>query len=164
MPDIQLTTPTGEEGEGWGTSQRIEEYLYDPAVAATTTIANGNVVIISGGYSSAADQTNVTATNVPVVRLATTTAAFTNIGVAVNAPTGGYVPGQIVQVCTEGVAPVTCDANNTTFGHLLVAGATTAGAATDSATATAGKTIATCLATTTIASGTANVYAWVHIR
>jgi hypothetical protein len=164
MPDIQLTTPTGEEGESWGTSQRIEEYLYDPAVAAATTISNGNVVIISGGYSAGADQTNVTATNVPVVRLATTTAAFTNIGVAVNAPTGGYVPGSIVQVCTEGVALVTCDANNTTFGNLLVAGATTAGAATASAAATAGKTIATCLATTTIASGTANVYGWVHIR
>lgn len=164
MPDTQLTTPTGIDGENWGTAQVIEEYMYDPAVAATTVLTNGMVVIITGGYSAGADQTNVSATNYPVIRKATTTPGFNNIGVVVNAPTGGYVPGQIVQVCTLGIAQVLCDANNVTFGNLLIAGSTTAGAATNSASATAGKTIATSLQTTTISSGTALIYGWVNLR
>lgn len=160
MPNTTLTTPTGQENEQWGTSQTIEEYQYDPSVAVTVPLLNGMVVIISGGYN-AGDQTSVTLANYPVIQKATTTPGYNNIGVVVNAPTGGYLPGSIVQVCTKGVAQVLCDANNTTFGNLLIAGSTTAGAATAAASPTSGKTIAKCLQTATISSGTALVYGYV---
>jgi hypothetical protein len=163
MVATQLSNPIGEEGEGWQTEQVVETYQYDPSVTSTTVLTNGMVVIISSGFISGATATSVTTTQYPVIRKATTTASFTNIGVVVNAPANGYVPGSFVQVCTKGIAQVLCDANNTTYGHLLVAGATTAGAATDSATVTAGKTIAICLATTTIASGTALVFGYVGL-
>jgi hypothetical protein len=162
MPDTQLTTPTGEEGENWSTAQVIEEFQYDPSVSAATVLTNGMVVIISSGYTPGTGVvTSLAAAAYPVIRKATTTPGFNNIGVVVNAPTGGYVPGSIVQVCTKGVAQVLCDANNTTFGNLLIAGSTTAGAATASASVTAGKTIAVCLQTATIGSGTALVYGYV---
>ena len=166
MPDTQLSNPSGNAGELFSTAQVIEEYVYDPTVTSTTVLNNGNVVILYGWYNPAAGTTSATAAaagTYPVVRKATTTAAFTNIGVVVNAPTGGYVPGQVVQVVTKGLAYVTMDANNTTAGHLMLAGATTAGAATDSATALAGKQIGVCLVSTTISSGTANVYGYVSL-
>jgi hypothetical protein len=163
MGATQLSNPIGEEGEGWLTEQVIETYQYDPSVTSTTTLSNGMVVIVSSGFINGATATSVTSTQYPVIRKATTTPSFTNIGVVVNAPTGGYVPGSFVQVCTKGITQVLCDANNTTFGHLLLAGSTTAGAATDSATATLGKTIAICLQTATIASGTALVYGYVGL-
>jgi hypothetical protein len=162
MPDTQLTTPTGEQGENWGTAQVIEEFQYDPSVTATTVLTNGMVVIISSGYTPGTGVvTSLGAAAYPVIRKATTTPSFLNVGVVVNAPTSGYVPGSIVQVCTKGVTQVLCDANNTTYGNLLVAGSTTAGAATASASVTAGKTIALCLQTATISTGTALVYGYV---
>jgi len=166
MPDTQLTNPAAEESEGWSTAQVIEEYVFDPNVTGYN-LQNGDVVIISGGYTPSTGVTSATvvsSTAYPVIAIASTTPGFNNIGVVVNAPTGGYTPGSVVQVCVEGVAQVLCDANNTVFGELLVAGSTTAGAATISASATAGKTIATCLQTATIGSGTALIYGWVHVR
>lgn len=167
MPDTQLTNPFAEESEQWSTAQVIEEYLYDPNVASTVPLTNGMVVRISGGYTPSTGVTSTTvvsSTSIPVIAKATTTPDFQTVGVVVNAPTGGYLSGSIVQVCVKGVAQVLCDANNTTFGHLLITGSTTAGAATDSATATLGKTIATCLQSVTIGSGTALVYGYVSLR
>jgi hypothetical protein len=157
MADIELVNPIGEEGEGWSTGLVVEYFQYDPAVSAATVLTNGMVVIISGGYSGG-DQTSVTSTQYPVIRKQTTTPALTNIGVVVNAPTAGYVPGQIVAVATGGVTQILCDANNTTFGQYLINGSTTAGAATAAATPTEGHSIALCLQTATISSGTALVY------
>jgi hypothetical protein len=146
MPDTQLTEPFGTEGEQWLSNLQIEEYSYD--VAQSGNLVNGTVVIFESTSTS----------QPPLIKAATTTPAFTTAGVIINAPTGGYVPGSIVQVVTHGVTQILCDANNTTSGHLLITGSTTAGTATDSATVTAGKTIARCLQTVTIASGTALVY------
>jgi hypothetical protein len=158
MPDIALSDPIGQESEQWYTTQRVEEYQYDPAVT-TPNLTNGMVVVLYGGYlPGTGDETNVTTSQYPVIRQASTTPGYNNVGVVVNAPTGGYAPGSIVQVCVGGIAQVLCDANNTTFGKLLVAGSTTAGAATAASTPTEGETIAVCLATTTISSGTALVY------
>lgn len=164
MADKQLVNPIGEEGEGWNGGLTTEYYQYDPATTATTLITAGMVLIISGGYlPGTGDQTSVNATNYAVVNKATTSPAFTNIGVAIDVPgtttaNTGYVPGNIVAVAVGGIVPILCDANNTTFGQFLIAGSTTAGAATAASTPTAGKTIAVCLQTATIGSGTAMVY------
>lgn len=168
MPVNQLSNPTAEENETWSTSNEIIEVLYDPSVTATTTLTNGMVVQVTGGYTVAGgDVTSVGAAGAapyPVIRKTTTTPNFATLGVVVNAPTGGYVPGSVVQVCVSGIADVLCDANNTTFGGLLITGSTTAGAATYSASATLGKTIGVALATTTISSGTALVPAIIGIK
>jgi hypothetical protein len=161
MPATILTTPTGQENLQWGTALVVEEYLYDPTVAAGTAITNGQVVIMFGGYTFSTNTTSATvisSTAVPVIRLQTTTPAFTNIGVAINAPTAGYLPGSIVQVAVEGVVQIVADANNTTYGQFLINGSTTTGAATASAGVSAGHTIAVCLQTATIGAGTALVY------
>jgi hypothetical protein len=159
MADQELVNPIGEEGEGWSTGVVVEYFQYDPSVSAATVLTNGMVVIISGGFlPGTGDVTSVASNAYPVIRKQTTTPALTNIGVVVNAPTAGYVPGQIVAVATAGVVQVLCDANNTTFGQYLINGSTTAGAATAAATPTEGHSIALCLQTATIASGTALVY------
>ena len=161
----------------WGTAQVIEEYLYDPTVTTSTTgyangvgLVNGMVVILYGGYTYSTNTTSATVVSfgsfgspgaVPVIRKSPQAGAVNwQIGVVVNAPTGtttgtgasttvtgGYQPGQIVQVCVQGVAGVLMDNNATTYGHYAVAGTTDGGFATDSATITAGKTIGICLAT-----------------
>jgi hypothetical protein len=168
MAEQTLNNPVGLNSLPWSTAKVVEEYLYDPVVTATTVLTNGMVVILSGGWTSAGDQTSVTGTNIPVIRKATTTPAFTDTGIVINNPTStagvvGYVPGQVVQIVRSGITQVLCDANNTTFGHLLVAGSTTAGAATDSASVVAGKTIGACLQTATISSGTALIYCMVRM-
>jgi hypothetical protein len=166
MPDTQLTNPAAEESEAWSTTQEIEEYLYDPTVASTVPLTNGMVVVFYGGYTppptGTTSTTVVSSTAIPVIRKATTTPGAITAGVVTNAPTGGYLPGSVVQVVRQGIAQVLCDANNTTFGQYLIQGSTTAGAATASASATAHETIGVCLATTTIGSGTALVYAYVE--
>jgi hypothetical protein len=149
MPNTQLTNPTGEEGESNSYSLLTIDLLYDSTIASTIPLNNGNVVVLE-------------VTNQPfVIKKNTTTADFLFIGVVVNAPTGGYLPGQVVEVCTQGITQVLMDANNTTAGHMAVQSATTAGTGTDSATGTLGKTIGTLLETKTIASGTALVWCYV---
>src|SRR5579872_404638 len=100
MPDTQLSNPQAEESENWFSNQQIEEYLYPSSASGNLT--NG-MVVISAAVSS---------TTTPALAKATTTAAFTNLGVVVNAPTGGYAPGSVVQVAVGGFAQVLCDANN----------------------------------------------------
>ena len=178
----------------WGTPQIIEEYLYDPTVTTSTTgyanglgLVNGMVVFLFGGYTYSSNTTSASVVSfgsfgspgaVPVIRKCPAAGAvFGNIGVVVNAPTGtttgagasstvtgGYQPGSIVQVVTQGIAAVLCDANNVTYGQFIIAGATTGGAGTAAATITAGKTIAVCLATTTISSGTALVPGYINLQ
>ena len=107
MPDTQLTNPNAEESEQWSTSQVIEEYLYDPTATSTTPIVNGDVVVMYGGYTPSLGTTSTTVVStsaIPVVRRATTTPGAITVGVAINAPTGGYLPGSVVQVVVKGVA------------------------------------------------------------
>lgn len=180
MPDIQLTNPAGLLNNPWSTAQVIEEYLYDPTVTAATTgytgttagtgvgLINGQCIILYGGYTVATNTTSATVvstTAVPVVRRTSIAASlFTMIGVVVNAPAGGYLPGSIVQVVTSGAAYAILDANNVTFGQYAVYGTTTSGAATAAATILTGKTLGVILATTTIASGTAVVPVYINLQ
>jgi hypothetical protein len=153
-------------------------------------LVNGMVVFLYGGYTYSTNTTSATVVSfgtglgtstsgaVPVIRKSPSAGSvFGQIGVVVNAPTGtttgagasttvtgGYQPGQVVQVVTQGIAACLMDANNTTFAHFAVAGTTTGGAATDSATITAGKTIGVILATTTISSNTALVPVYVNLQ
>ena len=130
-------------------------------------LVNGMCVFLYGGYTYstnttlAATGTNVAVTlgsfgspgSVPVIRKTSIAAAlFGILGVVVNAPTGsilnaatptvtgGYQPGQIVQVCTSGVAPMLFDANAVTPAKFGVWGTTTPGVATYAATITVGET------------------------
>ena len=178
----------------WSTAQVIEEYLFDPTVTIATTgyanglgLVNGTVVMLYGGYTYSTNTTSSTVVSfgsfgspgaVPVLRK-TATAGTNNwqVGVVVNAPTGtitgtgasptvtgGYQPGQIVQVCVQGVTGILMDANNTTYGHYAVGATTTAGCATDSASITAGKTLGIILATTTISSNQALVPIYMNLQ
>lgn len=143
-PVTSLQNVSAEEGETVIYDVMVETYLYDSA--QTVNLNNGNVVVVE-------------VTNKPfVIKKNTTTADFLLVGVVVNAPTGGYTPGSLVQVCVHGLAQVLMDANNTTAGHLAIQSATTAGTGTDSATATLAKTIGTLLETVTISTGTALVW------
>lgn len=166
MADKQLANVAGLNGEPWGSVFAEEQFLYDPT-ATSQQLTNGMTVIIYGGYTPSTNTvstTVVSATAIPVIRIAPTTPPYTIIGVVIHAPTAGYSPGQVVDVCVRGVTQVLCDANNTTYGHLLIGGSTTAGAATDASSPTAGKTIAVCLQSATISSGTALVYARIGLE
>ena len=147
--------------------QWIETYQVDPAytggpipvgtVVKLETIATGTITG-DGSYTPA------------YVTPTTTTATFTMFGVVVGGSTLGSSAapaavsgvaigaGQIAMVCVHGVCQILFDANNTTSGHLALQSTTTAGSATDSATATVGKPLGMVLQTVTIASGTALVW------
>ena len=148
MPVNQLTNPLAEEGESASYGHHEIEIVYDSA--ASGNLLNGNVVVIEP-------------TNIPfVIKKNTTTPDGFLLGVVVGAPTGGYTPGSVVQVLTYGIMQVLFDANNTTAGHFAIQSSTTAGTATDSATATVARTLGVILQTVTISSGTALV--WVLVK
>ena len=106
----------------------------------------------------------------PTIIASATTADFELLGIV----TGGgnsedangvvsVAAGQVAKVAVIGsVVQALFDANNTTVGHLAVQSTTTAGACTDSATATVGKTVGVILQAVTIGSGTALV--WILTR
>ena len=149
-PVNQITDPLSEENEAQVIGHFELECVYDSAASGNLT--NGMVVAIE-----------VSDTGLPfLVKKATTTPDFLMLGVVVNAPTGGVIPGNVVSILTEGVCQVLFDANNTTHGHLALQSSTTAGTATDSATATLAKTLGTILQSVTISSGTALVWVYVH--
>ena len=148
-PSKQITDPLGQSGESYDYGEEYRYILYDTAVSATTVINNGNIVKVSptAGLGSLTAQL--------LCRLTTTTTDFTFLGVAVGAPAGGYVPGQVIKIQIAGVAQVLFDDNSTTVGHLAIQSTNTAGQALDSSTATLGKTLGIILETVTIsAAGT----------
>jgi hypothetical protein len=128
MPDIQLTNPTGNNGEGvWLTSQVIEEYLYDPNVTTSTTgyangvgLVNGMCVFLYGGYTYStgvtlsSTSTNVAVTfgtfgtpgSVPVIRKTSIASALFGIcGVVVNAPAAASIANASTPTVTGGYQP-----------------------------------------------------------
>lgn len=151
-PSKQLTNPLGTEGESFDTGSQFIYMQFDPA--GSGVIINGSVVKQKAVLPAL--------TSEPLCVLTTSTGDFTFLGIAVDAPAGGYLPGQVVKIQTDGVAQVLFDANNTTYGHLAIQSAATAGNATDSATATLGKTLGVILETTTI--GAANTLQLVYLR
>jgi hypothetical protein len=153
MPVDQITNPTAEEGEAYlGGGQVVEMYQYDPA-------ASGNLL---NGMTVALEALTSPSVGPVLIKKATTTPDFLMLGIVTGAPTGGYTPGQVVEVVVDGYALALFDANNTTAGHLGLQSSTTAGDLTDSATATLGKTMCTILSSVTIASGSALVPVYVH--
>lgn len=140
-PSKQIVNPLGQSGEqpDYG-----DEYIYvqfDPA--GSGVIVSGNVVEISAAVTG--DPPSIL-----LCKLTSSTGNFEFLGVAVDAPAGGYVPGQVVKIKTAGVTEVLFDDNSTTFGHLAIQSAATAGQATDSATATLAKTLGVILETVTV--------------
>lgn len=142
MPSKQLTDPLGQSGEPFEYGGEVKYFQFDPA--ASGTILSGQVV--------KAKATLATTTSEVLAITTSTTPDFTFLGVAVNAPAGGYLPGQVMAVAQTGVALVLFDNNSTTYGHLALQSAATAGNATDSATATLAKTLGVILETVTISA------------
>ena len=112
MPNTQLTNPAAQDNEVWGTAQTIEEYVYWNAATTPPNLQNGQVVYIAGGGSFngsifTVNTGGVTSAYVPYVAPITNTSLGVRaIGVVVNAPTGGYTNGSVVQVVTKGMAAV----------------------------------------------------------
>ena len=143
MPSKSLVNPTGVEAGVVDLGSQFVSVQFDPA--GSGVILNGQIVKFKA--------TSVGLAGEPVGILTTTTGDFAFIGVAVNAPAGGYTPGQVMQLQTDGVCSVLMDAVNTVEGQLCIQSALTAGAGSNSATATLGKTLGVVLQTQTIASG-----------
>lgn len=153
MPSKQITNPLSEENEAGDYGNEFVYIQFDPA--ASGTIAEGQVVKFKGNLASAIAQS-----------LAITTAStgdFTFIGVAVSAPAGGYLPGSVLKIAISGRVNVLFDNNSTTYGHLAIQSAATAGNATDSATATLGKTLGIILETVTVSAANTLVPVWLRI-
>lgn len=144
-PSKVLTDPLGQSGEAFEYGGETKYFQYDPA--ASGNLINGTIVKAKASLSS---------TTAEVLAITTSsTPDFTFLGVVVNAPAGGYAPGAVMQIAQSGVALVLFDNNSTTYGHLALQSAATAGQATDSATATLAKTLGIILETVTIsAAGT----------
>jgi hypothetical protein len=154
MPSKQLTDPLGQSGEVFDYGNDFIYVQFNPA--GSGVIASGNVVEVV--------QTTLASTTAQMLcQLTTSTGNFTFLGVAVDAPAGGYLPGQVVKIATSGKVSVLFDDNSTTFGHLAIQSAATAGQATDSATATLGKTLGFILETVTISAAGTLVPVWLRI-
>lgn len=152
-PAKQIVNPLGEENEAADYGNVVLVCQYDPAQSGN--LINGNVVCFE-------DLTAPATGPVLIKKTLHGTVDFRMIGVIVDAPTGGYAPGQACHVLVEGFAQVLFDANNTVVNNLGVQSATTDGTLTNSSTATVGKTMASILEAVTIASGTALVPCYVH--
>lgn len=140
MPAKSIVNPLGQSGENPDNGLEVQYYQFDPA--ASGTILTGQIVKAKASLASSTS---------PVLAITTSsTGDFTFLGVAINAPAGGYLPGQVIEVATAGKVNVLFDDNSTTFGHLAIQSAATAGQATDSATATLGKTLGVILETVTV--------------
>ena len=149
-PAKQLVNPLAEENETADNGNLVLVCEYDSSQSGN--LVNGTLVAIE---TESSDTTIL-------IKKATTTPDFLMLGVIVDAPTGGYAPGQACHVLVEGKVDALFDANNTTAGHLGIQSSTTAGSLTDSSTATVGKTMGTILESVTISSGTALVPIYLH--
>ena len=148
MPVDLIGNYNTQEGETYiGGGVVVEQYQYDPAQAGN--LVNGNLVVFE-------DLTTPSIGPV-LIKKSTTTADFRMVGIVINAPTGGYVPGSIVQVVVKGWCLALFDANNTVVNNLALQSTTTAGTLTNNAAATLGKTMGVVMEAVTIASGTALV-------
>ena len=152
MPVDLAVNPTAEESETYlGGGIVTGYYQFDPA--GSGTILNG---------TACAFQTLTAPSIGPLlIRPTTTTQGFNIAGVAIGAPTGGYLPGSIVQIVVEGWALALFGAT-TTAQHLALSSTGTAGIFVDSASATLGQTMGVILEAVTISSGTALVPIYVH--
>jgi hypothetical protein len=151
-PAKQIVNPLAEENEAASNGSVVEYYQYDPAQSGN--LINGNLVVF--------EDLTTPSTGPILIKKATTTPDFRMLGVVVDAPTGGYIPGSSVAVIVEGPTVALFDANNTVVNHLGICSSTTAGTLTDSSTATVGKTMCSIMEAVTIASGTALVPVYVH--
>lgn len=141
-PSKQIVNPLGTEGEAFDYGNDFIYVQFDPA---------GSGVIITGTVVKS--KATLATTTSEVLAIATTsTPDFTFLGVAVGAPAGGYKPGDVMKIATTGVVQVLFDNNSTTYGHLALQSAATAGNATDSATATLAKTLGVILETVTVSA------------
>lgn len=153
-PSKAITDPLGVSSEQPDYGEEFIYVEFDPA--GSGVIVNGNVVEVSAALASVTAQM--------LCKLTSSTGNFTFLGVAVGAPAGGYLPGQVVKIQTAGVAKVLFDdAGNTTFGHLAIQSATVAGEALDSATATLGKTLGVILETVTVSAAGTPVLVYLRI-
>jgi hypothetical protein len=146
-PSQQIVNPLGQSGEQPDYGDEFIYVQFNPA---------GSGVILSGNVVEVAAAVTGDPPTILLCQLTSATGNFEFLGVAVDAPAGGYVPGQVVKIKTAGVAEVLFDdAGNTTFGHLAIQSATVAGQALDSAAATLAKTLGVILETVTVtAAGT----------
>jgi hypothetical protein len=155
MVSRSIVNPLGQSGEdpNYG-----DEYIYvqfNPA--GSGVIKTGNVVKVAAALTGAGGTLSEL-----LCALTSSTGDFTFLGVAVDAPAGGYVPGAVVKIKTAGIVQVLFDDNSTTEGHLAIQSAATAGNATDSATATLAKTLGIILETVTVSA--ANTLVPVFLR
>ena len=156
MPVGQITNPLAEEGENASNGSLEETYVNGDSVA----LAVGQLVEFIVPFTGAGTTLQV--------KRSSTTPDFLLAGVV----TGGSAPGQPaavggpVTVLVKGKAQIICDdtGGGVTAGDNLQQSTTTAGQAkTTTTTATVGKTIGVALQTVTIASGSALVYAAIHL-
>jgi hypothetical protein len=159
--DPNVTTSTTGYANGVGLVNGMVVFLYggynqtggSPYSGGTSTAATGtNVAVVTGTSYS-------TQTGVPIIRKTPSAGSLYGMcGVVINAPTGsianaatptvtgGYQPGQLVQVVVRGITPVLVDANAVTPGGNLIWGTTLGGAATYASAPTLGKTVGVPLA------------------
>lgn len=150
MPVDLIPNPAASFGETYlGGGVVTEAYLNSD----TVPLPNGTLVSLSP----------LTAPSLgPVtIKRSTITPDAYMLGVVVNAPTGGVLPGQVATIVTEGYA-LALFAATTTAGHYALQGTGTAGTCADSATATNAQTLGVVLSSVTIAAGTALVPIYVH--
>lgn len=147
MPVDQLINPLAEENEGASYGREVRYFQYNPA--ASGNLQNGEAVKFIDLVAPSTGPLLITATS--------TTPDNRFVGIVVDAPTGGYAPGQAVAVCVGGFCLALFDANNTVVNEFGIQGATTAGTLTISATATLGRKFIVVLEAVTIGSGTALV-------
>ncbi len=123
MPVDQIVNPAGTESETPSNGSVVEYYQLNPS--SDEILINGNLVSLVA--------LTAPATGPVLIDLAETTPNQFMLGVVVDAPTGGYLPGSIVAVQVEGTALALFDENNTTAGHGGVQSSTTEGTLTDAA-------------------------------
>jgi hypothetical protein len=133
---------------------RYENYVWNPA--STATPALGQIVkILTITTAQTGGDGVYTPAYVDVIAHGTLT--FTFAGVVVGGSAYGVAPivGGLTMVATQGIVQALFDNNSTTAGHLALQSAAVDGEATDSATATLGKTIGIILQSVTVsAAGT----------
>lgn len=152
-PSRSIVNPLGQSGEA---PNYGDEYIYVPFnPAGSGVIKSGNVVETLATLAS--DDAEL------YCQLTSSTGNFTFLGVAVDAPAGGYLPGAVVKIKTGGKVDVLFDDNSTTYGHLAIQSASVAGEALDSATATVGKTLGFILESVTISAAGTPVPVWLRI-
>jgi hypothetical protein len=153
MPVDQIVQPGVQEGETYIASGTVvQTYIYDPAQVGN--LVNGNLVSV--------EALTFPSQGPALIKKSTTTADAFMLGVVINAPTGGYTPGSVVMVQTEGFCLALFDAHNTTAGGYGLQSVTTAGSLVYNAAATNALTMCVVLENVTIASGTALVPVYLH--